>query len=150
MYIDFMKQKNPPITSSDDEFGLPIDFYKHQVTKSTSSTMSEDTITFTGTDSLDIQIPEDAVQAAQQVPFTYGGGEDRISFSVSDALGHHPDYYNTGQIEVWDFIADQELDFFAGNVVKYVSRAGRKSGNSRQDDLQKAKTYIQKMIDLSA
>lgn len=148
-----MKQKNPPITSSDDEFGLPIDFYKHQVTKSTSSTMSEDTITFTGTDSLDIQIPEDAVQAAQPV-FTIGGiggsGQDHLSFTVSDALGYHPDYYNTGQIEVWDFIADQELDFFAGNVVKYVSRAGRKSGESRQDDLQKAKTYIQKMIDISA
>jgi len=117
------------------------------------SSMSDDTITFTGTDSLDIQIPEDAVQAAQQVPFTFGGiggpGEDVISFSISNDDGH-PGYYNTGKIEVWDFIADQELDFFAGNVVKYVSRAGRKSGNSRQDDLQKAKTYIQKMIDLSA
>lgn len=116
--------------------------------------MADDTIRFDGGDSLDIQVPDDAVQAAQAVPFTFGGiggpGEDHITFSVSDALGYHPDYYNTGQIEVWDFIADQELDFFAGNVVKYVSRAGRKSGESRQDDLQKAKTYIQKMIDLSA
>ncbi len=84
-------------------------------------------------------------------------GQDVITFSTEASKEftvtgdtYRPDYYTTGKIEVWDFIADQKLDFFAGNVVKYVSRAGRKSGESRQKDLEKAKTYIQKMIDLSA
>ena len=31
-----------------------------------------------------------------------------------------PAHYQRGTIQVWDFIADQRLDFFAGNVVKYV------------------------------
>ena len=37
-----------------------------------------------------------------------------------------PSHYQRGKIQVWDFIADQELDFFAGNVIKYVCRAGHK------------------------
>ena len=37
-----------------------------------------------------------------------------------------PKHYQRGKIQVWDFIADQNLDFFLGNVVKYVCRAGHK------------------------
>jgi hypothetical protein len=51
-------------------------------------------------------------------------------------------------IETWDFIADQKLDFFLGNVVKYVVRAGKKPGEEEIDDLLKAKQYIDKRIDL--
>ena len=29
-----------------------------------------------------------------------------------------PPHYQKGQIQVWDFIADQKLDYFKGNVVK--------------------------------
>ena len=29
-----------------------------------------------------------------------------------------PAHYQRGNIQVWDFIADQKLDFFAGNIVK--------------------------------
>ena len=39
-----------------------------------------------------------------------------------------PKHYQRGKIQVWDFIADQEIidwsDFFSGNVIKYVCRAG--------------------------
>ena len=37
-----------------------------------------------------------------------------------------PKHYQRGKIQVWDFIADQNLDFFLGNVVKYVCRADTK------------------------
>ena len=40
----------------------------------------------------------------------------------------HPDHYNKGNIEVWDFIADQDLDFFEGNIVKYICRWKTKNG----------------------
>ena len=43
----------------------------------------------------------------------------------------HPDHYNEGEIEVWDFIADQKLDFFEGNIVKYICRWKTKNGYSR-------------------
>lgn len=34
------------------------------------------------------------------------------------------------------------LDFSLGNVVKYVARAGKKSGESRDSDLHKAMNYL--------
>ena len=61
---------------------------------------------------------------------------------------YSPRHYQLGTIQVWDFIADQGLDFFLGNVVKYVCRAGSKDGETELDDLLKAKVYIQKAIEL--
>ena len=44
----------------------------------------------------------------------------------------HPSHYNKGKIEVWDFIQDQELDFFEGNIVKYICRLGGGKGCVRE------------------
>ncbi len=57
-----------------------------------------------------------------------------------------PSHYQRGKIQVWDFISDQNLDYFSGNVIKYVCRAGHK--DDELEDLNKAKAYIQKKIDL--
>ena len=57
-----------------------------------------------------------------------------------------PDHYVRGVIEVWDFIDDQGLDYFVGNVVKYVCRAGFKPLEDELDDLHKAKAYLEKKI----
>ena len=35
------------------------------------------------------------------------------------------------------------LNFCLGNVVKYVARAGRKAGNSKKQDIEKAIVYLQ-------
>jgi hypothetical protein len=59
-----------------------------------------------------------------------------------------PEHYQRGDIQVWDFIADQKLDFFLGNVVKYVCRAGHKPYEEELEDLLKASKYIQKKLDL--
>ena len=64
-----------------------------------------------------------------------------VNFTPED-----PAHYQRGKIQVWDFIADQQLDFFAGNVVKYVCRAGHKG--DKLEDLKKAKAYIDKYIEL--
>ena len=58
---------------------------------------------------------------------------------------NHPKYYNPGKIEVIDVIEDWGLDFAAGNVVKYIARAGMKESD-RKKDLQKALWYIQRML----
>ena len=60
---------------------------------------------------------------------------------------YDPDHYQLGKIQCWDFIVDQDLDFLLGNVVKYVVRAGTKPGESRMDDLMKARAYIHKAIE---
>lgn len=61
---------------------------------------------------------------------------------------YSPDHYQKGVIEVWDFIADQKLDYFCGNVVKYICRAGSKPHESKQDDLLKARAYITKALEV--
>jgi len=63
---------------------------------------------------------------------------------------YSPDHYARGVIEVWDFIADQRLDYFAGNVVKYLCRAGYKPHEEEIDDLLKAKFYLEKKIFLTS
>lgn len=50
-----------------------------------------------------------------------------------------------GKIEVSDFIADQKLDFFEGNCVKYLARWKYKNG---VQDLKKAQWYLNKLISL--
>ena len=57
-----------------------------------------------------------------------------------------PDHYRQGSIEVWDFIIDQQLGYLEGNIVKYISRAGKKDNESRLDDLLKAQAYIHKAV----
>jgi hypothetical protein len=61
---------------------------------------------------------------------------------------YDPSHYKRGSIQVWDFIADQKLDFLLGNVIKYVCRAGHKQYEEELDDLLKAKAYIDKKIAL--
>lgn len=54
----------------------------------------------------------------------------------------HPAYYNTGKIEVIDFIQDKDLNFSRGNAVKYIVRAGIKDPAKEIEDLEKAVWYI--------
>jgi hypothetical protein len=62
-----------------------------------------------------------------------------------------PDYYggkdNTYEVfqvlEAWGL----DKDFYLGNVVKYVARAGKKNKFTEKEDLQKALVYLQKRID---
>lgn len=61
-------------------------------------------------------------------------------------LINHPSHYNTGNIEVIDFIEDQNLGFNLGNAVKYIARAGKKDPATELEDLQKAKWYLQRVI----
>ena len=57
-------------------------------------------------------------------------------------------HYAEGRIyEPKDVIMDWGLDFNLGNVVKYVSRAGRKNGASIKEDLEKAKQYLEYELD---
>ena len=57
----------------------------------------------------------------------------------------HPDYYQ-GKIEVIDFIEAFDFNFNLGNVVKYISRAGRKPDSDYLTDLSKAEWYLHREI----
>jgi hypothetical protein len=58
---------------------------------------------------------------------------------------NHPPHYKAGGFETIDFIEAKDLNYRLGNVVKYVSRAGKKSSDPVQD-LEKAAWYLQREI----
>jgi hypothetical protein len=53
-----------------------------------------------------------------------------------------PEYYNDTKITPFDVIDDWGLNFYLGNAVKYIKRAGKKADNSRLQDLKKIREYI--------
>lgn len=61
-------------------------------------------------------------------PIHYGGADDP--------------YETIKVIEAWN------LGFHLGNTVKYISRAGKKDGNSTLQDLLKAQFYLNREIEL--
>ena len=54
-------------------------------------------------------------------------------------------HYKEQGIQHWDFVAYNNLDYFQGNVTKYVSRWRGKNG---VEDLRKAQHYLAKYIEL--
>lgn len=67
---------------------------------------------------------------------------------------NHPPHYKDGGIETIDYIEAKGLNYHLGNVVKYVSRAGKKGqlmspkqrAQSAIVDLEKAKWYLDREI----
>ena len=57
-----------------------------------------------------------------------------------------PPHYTGGGIETIDFIEAKDLNYRLGNVVKYVSRAGKKVGSNPVQDLEKALFYLNREI----
>ena len=56
-----------------------------------------------------------------------------------------PPHYRAGGIETIDFIEAKDLNYRLGNVVKYVSRAGKKNTDPIED-LKKARWYLEREI----
>lgn len=52
-------------------------------------------------------------------------------------------HYTKGSIEPWSYIAANNLNFFEGSVVKYITRWRHKNG---LEDLLKAEVYIKELI----
>jgi len=54
-------------------------------------------------------------------------------------------HYKKHPIQPWDYIAQNKLGYFEGNIVKYVSRWRDKGG---VEDLRKARHYLEKLIEI--
>jgi len=72
--------------------------------------------------------------------------ETTLPTENSSVTKYDPQHYQRGRIQVWDFIVDQQLDFLAGNVIKYICRAGHKDQESEIDDWLKVKAYVDRKI----
>ena len=65
--------------------------------------------------------------------------------------GPRPEYYGgkDNPYEVFRVLEAWELDqdFYLGNVIKYLARAGKKNKSTKKEDLKKALVYLQRRID---
>jgi hypothetical protein len=55
-----------------------------------------------------------------------------------------PPHYTNGGVETISFIEAKGLDYHLGNVVKYITRAGKK--DDELQDLKKARWYLERAI----
>lgn len=75
---------------------------------------------------------------------------DKPKYRMKSALAdlvNHPPHYKAGGIETIDFIEAKDLNYRLGNVIKYVSRAGKKIDNDPVQDLEKAAFYLKREIE---
>lgn len=54
-------------------------------------------------------------------------------------------HYKNRTIEPWDYIAANDLDYFQGSAIKYITRFRDKGGKR---DLEKAIHFLEKLIEL--
>lgn len=67
-----------------------------------------------------------------------------VEMPTKEDVINHPSHYTRGNIEVIDFIEDQQLPYHLGNVIKYIARAGHKG--DKLEDLKKARWYLDRYI----
>lgn len=77
-------------------------------------------------------------------PFTQRG--DQLTPVRADDPINHPSHYQVGGIESITVIEAWGLGFCLGNVIKYISRAGRKNRTTLVEDLKKARWYLDREI----
>ena len=77
---------------------------------------------------------------------SFEGSKTIQPIKTSSVTKYDPKHYQRGRIQVWDFIVDQQLDFLAGNIIKYICRAGHKDQESEIDDWLKVKAYVDRKI----
>ena len=65
-----------------------------------------------------------------------------MSINDNQVGGSH---YKESKIQHWDFVWDNDLDYFQGQITKYVTRWKKKNG---LEDLRKAEHFLQKYIAL--
>lgn len=80
---------------------------------------------------------DEELSVLDKLPVTYG---DVLTTPVETVV--HPSHYNTGKIEVKDFIRDQELNFNVGSTIKYLCRAGKKDPAKHLEDLRKGRQFL--------
>ena len=76
-----------------------------------------------------------------------GWKQATVLMNEEEDVINHPNHYTDGTIEVWDYIRDKNLNYFLGNAIKYISRAGKKEPDKYVQDLKKAIAYLNKEIE---
>ena len=59
---------------------------------------------------------------------------------------NHPAHYESQRIVIEPIDLCECFDFCIGNAIKYLIRAGKKEGNSEEQDLAKARWYLKRAL----
>lgn len=102
-----------------------LDYYK-ELTPSQYSAMNTKVLAMRCI--LEAKVPQPVLQEESAIDPPHYGGKDNPYEAIK-------------VIEAW------ELDFCLGNVVKYISRAGKKNKDKELEDLLKAQWYLNKHIE---
>lgn len=96
-------------------------------------------------DEIDMSMQEvkELAEAVHREVKKRGRPAKQLSSSSHDPV-NSPAHYTAGGIETIDYIEAKQLNYHLGNVVKYVSRAGKKS--EVLEDLKKARWYLEREI----
>ena len=70
------------------------------------------------------------------------------ALAMSKKISHPTHYGGDTTYEAIKVIEAWGLGFHAGNVVKYLARAGKKAGADPVEDLEKARFYLDRLIAL--
>jgi hypothetical protein len=73
---------------------------------------------------------------------------DALTKPIKADLVNNPPHYTDGGVDTLSYIEAKDLNYRLGNVVKYVSRAGKKLDSDPLQDLMKARFYLQREIDI--
>lgn len=65
---------------------------------------------------------------------------------IKNNVVSHPSHYCDGGIETIDYIIALRAPFHLGNVIKYISRAGKKDKSKTLQDIEKSKWYLDNYI----
>lgn len=80
--------------------------------------------------------------------YKYELEDDSIKIVENSDSVSRPSYYANGWSNGSEVIdLTEHLSFCAGNVVKYVCRAGRKDPDKHVEDLEKARWYLDREIE---
>ena len=71
-------------------------------------------------------------------------GENTSETNKVQIGGQH---YKAMRIQPWDYIIANELDYFQGSIVKYITRWRTKGG---VEDLEKARHFLDKYIEMNS
>lgn len=71
--------------------------------------------------------------------------QERVPLSEANDRQVGGDHYKTGGEEHWDRVNRLQLDYFQGQITKYVERWKKKNG---VEDLKKARHFLDKYIEL--
>ena len=96
---------------------------------------------------IEVNAKETLQETLDKVKETLQKTLDKVKEPVEDDPVNHPSHYTDTKIEVMDYIEDKQLNFARGNVIKYVSRAGKKDPNKELEDLKKAMWYLNREIE---